>query len=77
MRLIAAEGKETLIRKFSHLNIHFNSQNVGTLEKFYKLKSATDLYIRIAKGTLDLSQLKKIECDWWNCHTSEETSNKE
>jgi len=59
-RQISAEGKEKLLRKLGHLNISFNSQNISTLEKYYNLKEATELYFRIAKNTIDLSDLKQL-----------------
>ncbi|MFK8044516.1 MAG: bifunctional (p)ppGpp synthetase/guanosine-3',5'-bis(diphosphate) 3'-pyrophosphohydrolase [Crocinitomicaceae bacterium] len=60
---IAGDGKETLQRKFRQLNVIFNSENVSTLEKFYQIHSATELYYQIAKGKLDLTKLKKIPID--------------
>ena len=59
-RMVSEEGKETLSRKFNHLNINFNSQNISVLEKFYGIPSANELYYRIAKGNIDLSELKKL-----------------
>ncbi len=59
-RQVGIAGKESVIRKFNHNNIHFNSQNVGVLEKFYDVPSATELYYRVAKGLIDLSKLKEL-----------------
>lgn len=58
---IAEDGKEILDRKFKQHNIRFNSENISLLEKYYNVSSATDLYIRIAKGKVDLAKLRKIK----------------
>ncbi len=60
-KLIAMDGKEILDRKFRQHNIRFNSENLSTLEKFYKLPSTTELYFRVAKGKIDLSKLRELE----------------
>ncbi|PWH87047.1 RelA/SpoT family protein [Brumimicrobium oceani] len=58
---IAEDGKEILERKFKQHNIRFTSENISVLEKYYNVTTATDLYIRIAKGKLDLTKLRKIK----------------
>lgn len=58
---IADDGKEILDRKFKQYNIRFISENITTLEKFFKVPSATELYIRIAKSKIDLSKLRSIK----------------
>ncbi len=58
---ISGDGRETLQRKFKQLDIKFDSENVSTLEKFYQIHSATELYYQIAKGKIDLSKLRTIE----------------
>lgn len=60
---IALDGKEILDRKFKQHNIRFGSENLSTLEKFFKLPSTTELYFRIAKGKIDLAKLREIEND--------------
>lgn len=60
-KLIAMDGKEILDRKFRQHNIRFNSENLSTLEKFFKLPSTTELYFRVAKGKIDLSKLRELE----------------
>lgn len=62
-KMIAMDGKEILDRKFRQHNIRFTSENLGTLEKYYKLPSTTELYFRIAKGKLDLSKLRELDND--------------
>lgn len=58
---IAEDGKEILDRKFKQHNIRFISENISLLEKYYNVSTATDLYIRIAKGKVDLAKLRKIK----------------
>lgn len=60
-KAIAMDGREILERKFKQHNIRFESANISTLEKFYKVPSATELYFRIAKGKIDLSKLRELE----------------
>ncbi len=62
-KIIAADGKEILARKFKNMNIQFHSDNIGFLEKFFHLPSATELYFRIAKGKIDLSRLRELDID--------------
>ncbi|HZH86604.1 MAG TPA: RelA/SpoT family protein [Brumimicrobium sp.] len=58
---IAEDGKEILDRKFKQHNIRFISENISILEKYYNVSTATDLYIRIAKGKVDLAKLRTIK----------------
>lgn len=60
-KAISLDGREILERKFKQHNIHFSSENIGVLEKYFKIASATELYFRIAKGKLDLKKLREIE----------------
>src|SRR5690554_6212845 len=58
---ISEDGKEILDRKFKQHNIRFISENISILEKYYNVPTATELYIRIAKGKVDLSKLRRIK----------------
>jgi GTP pyrophosphokinase len=58
---IAMDGREILERKFKQHNIRFASENIGVLEKYYKIPSATELYFQIAKGKIDLTRLRELE----------------
>jgi len=58
---IAEDGKEILDRKFRQHNIRFISENITILEKYYNVSTATELYIRVAKGKVDLSKLRRIK----------------
>jgi len=57
-KLIAEEGKEMLKRKFNGLKVDFLSKNIDELVKHYDAVNATNLYVRIAKGNIDLTRLK-------------------
>jgi GTP pyrophosphokinase len=61
-KAIAQDGKEILDRKFKQHNIRFVSENISFLEKYYQVPSATELYFRIAKGKIDLTRLRDIDC---------------
>jgi GTP diphosphokinase / guanosine-3',5'-bis(diphosphate) 3'-diphosphatase len=58
---IADDGKEIVDRKFKQYNIRFVGENITVLEKFFKVPSATELYIRIAKGKIDLAKVRTIK----------------
>lgn len=60
-KIIAQDGREILERKLKQMNVRFSSENLGVLEKFYKLPSTTELYFRIAKGKIDLKKIREIE----------------
>jgi GTP pyrophosphokinase len=55
---IADEGKEMLKRKFNALKIDFLSKNIDEFVKHFESVNATNLYVRIAKGSIDLTRLK-------------------
>lgn len=60
---IASDGKEILQRKLGQMKVHFSSENVSIIEKFFGIKGATELYFQIAKGKLNLSNLKELQID--------------
>ncbi|NBC04083.1 MAG: RelA/SpoT family protein [Bacteroidetes bacterium] len=51
-------GKETLQRKFRNLKVDFES-NVDLLTEFFGLPKRSDLYYEIAKGEIDLTNIKE------------------
>jgi GTP pyrophosphokinase len=55
-------GKETLQRKFRNLKVDFES-NVDLLTEFFELPKRTDLYFEIAKGEIDLTDIKEEQKD--------------
>jgi GTP pyrophosphokinase len=58
---IADDGKEIVDRKFKQHGIKLNSENITFLQNYFNVSTATDLYIRVAKGKVDLSKLRKIK----------------
>ncbi|HXI00527.1 MAG TPA: bifunctional (p)ppGpp synthetase/guanosine-3',5'-bis(diphosphate) 3'-pyrophosphohydrolase [Sphingobacteriaceae bacterium] len=59
-RKIAEDGKEILERKLKSLKITYNSDNIHKLTYFLKLASSQDLFVSVAKGTVDLKDLKEF-----------------
>lgn len=57
-KLIAEEGKEMMKRKFNSLKIDFLSKNIDEFVRHYEAVNATNLYVRVAKGSIDLTRLK-------------------
>jgi GTP pyrophosphokinase len=55
---VAAEGKETLKRKFKNLGVSWLSINITAVQEHYGLDEALELYYRIAKGKIDIKKLK-------------------
>lgn len=59
-RKIADDGKEILERKLKSLKITYNSDNIHKLTYFLKLHSSQDLFFNVAKGIVDLKDLKEF-----------------
>lgn len=57
-RKIADQGKETLERKLKSLKITYNTDNLNKLSYFFKLPSTQELFIAVAKGKIELKDLK-------------------
>ncbi|WP_316815896.1 bifunctional (p)ppGpp synthetase/guanosine-3',5'-bis(diphosphate) 3'-pyrophosphohydrolase [Pedobacter nyackensis] len=57
-RKIAEIGKETLERKMKSLKITYNTDNLNKLSYFFKLPSTQELFIAVAKGKIELKDLK-------------------
>ena len=62
-KFVAEDGKEILQRKFKHLKIHFNNDNINELLAYYKIPNTLDLYYRIAKGVIDIQDLRDFAND--------------
>lgn len=60
---IALDGKEILERKFKQYNIRWETKNITACERFFSQTTATEMYVKIAKGKLDLTKLREIEND--------------
>ncbi|WP_462266210.1 RelA/SpoT family protein [Mucilaginibacter sp.] len=58
-RKIAEDGKEILERKLKSLKITYNSENIQKLSYYFKLSSTQDLFFNVAKGLIDLRDLKE------------------
>lgn len=59
-RKIADDGKEILERKLSQLKANYSNENITLLAAFYKMPSPLDMLYGIAKGTINLSDLKQL-----------------
>lgn len=59
-RKVAEEGKEILERKLKSLKITYNSDNLYKLTYYFKLPSTLDMFYNVAKGIIDLKQLKEF-----------------
>ncbi len=60
---LGEDGKEILMRKFKHLKLQFNNENVNELLAYYKIPNSLELYYRIAKGLIDVQDLKEFVHD--------------
>ncbi|GAB3922336.1 RelA/SpoT family protein [Mucilaginibacter myungsuensis] len=60
-RKIAEDGKEILERKLKTLKITYNSENIHKLSYYFKLSSTQDLFYNVAKGLIDLKDLREYQ----------------
>jgi len=60
-RKVAEDGKEILERKLKSLKITYNSENIHKLSYFFKLASTQDLFYNVAKGLIDMKDLKEYQ----------------
>lgn len=58
---IVETGKEILEKEFKRLKIAYQNISLKQLQTYYKVASTTDLYVRVAKGEIDLNHLKAFE----------------
>ena len=59
-RKVAEEGKEILERKLKSIKITYNTDNLYKLTYYFKLPSTLDMFYNVAKGIIDLKQLKEF-----------------
>jgi GTP diphosphokinase / guanosine-3',5'-bis(diphosphate) 3'-diphosphatase len=59
-KIIAEEGKETLIRKLNHLKIDPHTQTYEQLMNFFSAASKFDLHYRVGKGMITVNDLKRF-----------------
>jgi len=60
-RKIAEDGKEILERKMKSLKITYNSENLHKLSFYFKLLSTQDLFFNVAKGSIDIKDLREYQ----------------
>lgn len=60
-RKVAEDGKEILERKLKSLKITYNTENIQKLSYFFKLLSTQDLFYNVAKGLIDMKDLKEYQ----------------
>ncbi|PAW94924.1 RelA/SpoT family protein [Mucilaginibacter sp. MD40] len=60
-RKIAEDGKEILERKMKSIKLTYNSENLQKLSYFFKLQSTQDLFYNVAKGLIDMKDLKDYQ----------------
>lgn len=60
-RKVADDGKEILERKLKSLKITYNSENIHKLSYFFKLSSTQDVFYNVAKGLIDMKDLKEYQ----------------
>ena len=58
---IAQDGKDMLMRKLKRLKVEPSSENFTVLQKFFGFPTTTELYFRVAKRKIDLSQIRELE----------------
>ncbi len=60
-KLAEAEGgREILKRRFRNWKLEFEDMNINKLLRYYKLKTATDLYYLVAIEKIDLLEIKEL-----------------
>lgn len=57
-RKIAEDGKEILERKLKSIKVNYNTENLNKLTNHFKLPSTQDLFYNVAKGFIDIKDLK-------------------
>ncbi|MEO8884583.1 MAG: bifunctional (p)ppGpp synthetase/guanosine-3',5'-bis(diphosphate) 3'-pyrophosphohydrolase [Mucilaginibacter sp.] len=57
-RKIAEDGKEILERKMKSLKLTYNTENLQKLSYYFKLPSTQELFFNVAKGVIDMKDLK-------------------
>ena len=60
-RKIAEDGKEILERKLKSIKVTYNSENIHKLSYYFKLASTQDLFYNVAKGLIDMKDLKEYQ----------------
>jgi guanosine-3',5'-bis(diphosphate) 3'-pyrophosphohydrolase len=58
-RRVAEDGKEILERKMKSLKITYNTDNINKIANFFKYPSSQDLFYNVAKGIIDIKNLRE------------------
>ena len=58
---VAEEGKELAMRKLRHLKMELNREVTDDMIVFFNTKTSLDLFYRIAKGLIDVGELKRFK----------------
>jgi GTP pyrophosphokinase len=58
-RRIAEDGKEILERKLKSIKVNYNTENINKLTLHFKLPSTQDLFYNVAKGLIEIKDLKE------------------
>lgn len=56
----AENGKEILLRRLKNWKIPFSDDTVRKILKYYKIKTAQDLYFRVATEEIELAEIKEL-----------------
>lgn len=59
-RKIAEDGKEILERKLKSIKVNYNTENLNKLTLHFKLPSTQDLFFNVAKGNIDIKDLREF-----------------
>lgn len=57
-RRVAEDGKEILERKMKSLKLTYNTDNINKIANFFKYPSSQELFYNIAKGIIDIKDLR-------------------
>jgi guanosine-3',5'-bis(diphosphate) 3'-pyrophosphohydrolase len=59
-RKVAEDGKEILERKLKSIKVTYNTDNINKIANYFKYPSSQDLFYNIAKGVIDMKDLKEF-----------------
>jgi len=71
-RTIATDGKEILERKFKQWKVTLDRETTDKLQKHFRLQTSQDLFIKVAKKSIDFKEIKeylestKNASKWYN-----------
>ena len=59
-RILIEEGKAVLKKKFFKLKLEFNQRTISDFTTWLKLSSSQELFFRVAKNAIDVSEIKNF-----------------